>query len=601
MKKRAQRPDAYTFTILFRGLSYARPSIATGYALSIYQSMFAENSPVRPSIIHTNAVLQICALAHDVDALLGIAAELPTRGNGAPDNLTFTITLNALPSNAIFGPHSQNISSGEEDPERKEARALAIQHGRRLWVDIRQRWLSGDLRMDEKLVCAMGRLLLLGSKAQDHDDVLSLLEQTMGIPRQVARVARVSDRALGRAEEAREPNDSSELLPYSPASIELESIESPPIDEDDFPEPSSDPFAPLPIAAGHSQPAIRPSHNTLSLVLDACIRLNCIRAAQNYWGLLTSPDGCHKINPDTENYHMYLRLLRLQRSSRLAVELVDEMRSGHLTGKVDAVQTKTFRIALSCCLRDAKNRNSVLHAEKLVKMMTDTLPYPDAKALRMYLRLALNQKPRDWRIIMGVIRGTELGLRNLRSLLAYDPAGPQKQNEEDILELVRELVGAFDVVLNLGNEELNGEEKKRCREQRSTLTAYLTRIHNRFVAESKSVEVRRREDEDTGEMVTAIKNSRIGRRSNDYRKVDEEGGNNGFAGEDDRATARRPAEEGNHGVVGPGKGEWKRERKMRGVMHKKERWDNAVRGGRVDSVMSWRSHWGRNVEGAIHR
>ncbi|CAD6566424.1 MAG: hypothetical protein ASARMPREDX12_008252 [Alectoria sarmentosa] len=558
MKKRAQLPDAYTFTILFRGFSwFPQFSQSTPRALSIYQSMFAENSPVRPSIIHTNAILKVCALAHDVDALIAIAAELPTRGRGAPNNLTFTTILNAIRSRAIGETDARRATSRGKDKKRNETTALAIQQGRRLWVEVRQRWMSGDLHLDEEFVCAMGRLLLLGSDAQDHDDVLSLLEQTMGIPRQVARSA---DPALGRAEEAAELENDPELPRRSPANVDFETLLSPSEKEDDCPEPPSDPFAPLSTVAGPTQSAVRPGHNTLSLVLDACIRLNYARAAQNYWGLLTSPDGYHKIVPDSDNYHMYLRLLRLQRSAKLAVELVDEMRSGELTGKAGAVQTKTFRIALSCCVRDSNNRNSILHAGKLVKMMTDTLPYPDAKALSMYLRVALSQKPRDWRVIMGVIRGTELGVRNLRSLLAYDPAGARKQNEEDILELVRGLIGAFDVVLDLGNEEIASEEKKRCREQRHTLAAYVTKTHIRLVAEGKIVEVTKGDGEGTDGRVTPSKKSRNGRKSDDH-KAEKDGDNDDFEGDSDEVVARRPAEEVSH--AGPGKGGWKREWRMR--------------------------------------
>ena len=533
MKKRAQRPDAYTFTILFRGFSwYPQFPQSARRALSIYQSMFSENSPVRPSIIHTNVVLKVCALAHDIEALLGIAAELPTRGSGAPDNLTFTTILNAIRSKAFEETEGRKATSREGHAGHKEEiKALAIQQGRRLWVEVRQRWMSGDLRLDEEFVCAMGRLLLLGNEARDHDDVLSLLEQTMGIPRQVARVA---DPNLERAEEVSGPVEDPDYSPYSPMNAEPENLLSASKEEDDFLEPPSDPFAAHHHTTGPNLSNVRPGRNTLSLVLDACIRLKHIRAAQNYWGLLTSPDGYHKIIPDSENYHMYLRLLRLQRSSKLAVELVEEMKSGNLTGKAGAVQTKTFRIALSCCVRDIKNRNSIVHAGQLVRMMTDTLPHPDAKALSMYLQVALGQKPRDWRVIMGVIHGTELGVRNLRSLLAYDPAGPRKQNEEDILELVRGLISAFDVVLDLGNEEISGEEKRRCREQKHTLAAYVTRMHQRLVAEGKIVVSKKREDDGAGAEDPPSQDRRSEwRRSDDHHHSDDEGEDDSFEGERD--------------------------------------------------------------------
>lgn len=483
MKKRAQLPDAYTFTILFRGLARYSPHVSRSpaRALSIYQSLFAENSPVRPSIIHTNAVLEVCARAHDIDALLSIAAELPVRGSRAPNKLTYTIILNAIQSKASREAESQKAASGKEKSELEKGTMnrifQAVQQGRRLWAEIRQRWLSGDLSLDEELVCAMGRLLLLSNEGQD--DVLSLLEQTMGIPRQIARLA---SPALRKAAEARRRIDDAKLPPGSAANVELETSLSLRREEDNSSAPPSDPFAPLSSAAPPTQFAVRPGSNTLSLVLGACLPLGYMRAAQNYWGLLTSSDGQYRINPDLENYHMYLRLLRLQRSSKLAVELVDDMRSGKLTDKAGDVQAKTFRIALACCVRDKRNRNSIVHAAKLARMMTDTLAYPDAKALSMYLEVALKQEPRNWRVIMGVIRGTELGVRNLRSLLAYEPDGDQKQDRDDIAALVRKLIGAFDVVLDLGKEEMEGEEKERCKELKHTLAAYLTRLETNMRA-----------------------------------------------------------------------------------------------------------------------
>ena len=585
MKKRAQQPDAYTFTILLRGLSsYPTFSQSTSRALHIYQLMSANDSPVKPSIIHTNAVLKVCAMTHDIDALLHIAAELPTRGNGAPNKSTYTIILNAIRSNTLW-PEDQRYSrraSREEDAAGSEARALAVQQGRRLWVEIQKRWMSGDLLLDEELVCAFGRILLLGEESQDHDDILSLLEQTMGLPRQIARQANSAFRKAS-GNKASGPNDDLELPPCSPKSVDLENSPSSSKEGNETPEsPSSSSFTPLPKAAGSSQSAVRAGQNTLSLVLHACIRLKYDRAAQNYWGLLTSPDGLYQILPDSENYHMYLRLLRLRRSSRLAAELVDEMRSGELTGKEGAVQKKTFIIALSCCVRDANNSNSIVHAGKLVKMMMDTLPYPDAKALRMYVQVALDQKPRDWRVIMGAIRDTELGVKNLRSLLAYDPIGPKKQNEDNILELVRGLVSAFDVVLDLGNEEMAGVEKKRCREQRHALAAYVTRMHNRLRAEGKIVRTRKREGEGRVRNVTSSEKRRNGRRSDEHYQADETGEDVGLEGDKYEHVARRPAED--DGSVLPEKGEWSRERKARTRPRKRETEDTE----RVDRAMAWK-------------
>ena len=470
MKKRAQLPDARTFTILFRGFSW-HPKLPQSLprAISIYHSMYADNSPVKPSIIHTNAVLKVCALAGDIDALLGVAAKLPPRGNGAPNNLTFTTILNAIRSRAWEDTKGEKVSSSMN-----ERRAQAILQGRRLWEEIRDRWIEGDIMLDEELVCAMGRLLLLGNHEKDCDDILSLLEQTMGISRQIARLGDPARKDAFRSSTISNESESSTTADLTVQEMKVSDSGS------DSDLELSDPFAPL---AHHPSkaPSVRPGCNTLSLTLDACIRLSLVRAAQNYWGLLTSPSNVYNIIPDVENCHMYLRLLRVQRASKKAVELVNDMHQRTI-GPKTPLQTKTFRIAISCCVRDIKNRNSLAHATMLVDLMAHTLETPDAKALSMYLQVALSQQPRDWRVLLDVIGKAELGIRNIRSSIAYGPIdadASQKPDEEQVFELVRMLIGAFDIVLDLGNEGLSAQEKANCRKQRHALAAYVTRLANR--------------------------------------------------------------------------------------------------------------------------
>jgi len=469
MKKRAQLPDAHTFTTLFRGFSWhPQFPLSVSRALSIYHAMYADNSPVKPSIIHTNAVLKVCAMAGDMDALLGVAARLPPRGSGAPNNLTFTTILNAIRSAAWTSIKGEKVDSARLERQRR-----AVMQGRKLWEEIRDRWAKGDLYIDEELVCAMGRLMLLGNDEQDCDDILSLIEQTMAVPRQVPRQGQPGRRGAVRNLQAIDVAKDSDL-PSLDEMVPVASEDS--ISSEDPSDPESDPFALLPSGPPKSQAAVRPGRNTLSLVIDACIRVRIMRAAQNYWGLFTDPSGPYKIVPDTENYHMCLRLMRVQRASKMAVELIDDMRQGTLGSKTE-LQTKTFRIALSCCVRDKRNRNSVLYAAKLVRLMDETLEHPDARALSMYLDLGLSQQPRDWRTLLDILRRTQFSIRNLRSLLAYDVA-KGKEQEEDIMDLVKMSIGLIDVILDIGNEEMSGDERKNCKEQSHAMHAWLTRTAN---------------------------------------------------------------------------------------------------------------------------
>ena len=333
MKKRAQQPDAHTFTTLFRGFAWhVQFPLSAPRALSIYFSMYNENSPVKPNIIHTNAVLKVCALAGDIDGLLGVAAKLPSRGTDAPNNYTFTTILNAIKSTVsddIDGHKLSPATRGWKAEAVRPGRAQALMQGRRLWEEIRDRWANGDLYLDEELVCAMGRLLLLGHQKQDWDDILSLVEQTMNIRRQVPPMRYPDEdpttretEAFGPPEDSIEENvDLQTLLPHQEQSRAD--------DGDGLLTATGNAFAPIPYGPGrHQAAAVRPGHNTLSMLVYACMRLDLIRAAQNYWGILTNPDGKYNIKPDSDNYHTYLRLLRLQRASKLTVELLEDMKQG---------------------------------------------------------------------------------------------------------------------------------------------------------------------------------------------------------------------------------------------------------------------------------
>ena len=510
MKKRAQPPDSHTYTIILRGLAVHKAHTHSLIrALSVYNSMFAPNSPVKPSITHSNAVLKVCARRLDMDALYGIAAKLPTHGAGAANNLTFTTILNAVRHTAWTFDGSRNIDETPE--ETAERRHRAVMDGRRMWDDIIRRWRKGDIWIDEELVCAMGRLLLISRRPEDLDDVLSLVEQTMAIPRPIPRLntperssvapvpARLFhnspqrlptddepevDKSVMKQEEHKERQEEEdeeeaeaeelEGTEESKDNVQFRQTDQPhhPPQVNEAPEssdansivqkPNSPPilsdseFAPVDISHAKAfdprtrttQPLtyVWPGNNTLSLLMDACIGMRAPTAAQDYWGLLTAEAsaGGHGIAPDAENYFMYLRLLRLTRSSRLAVDLVEEKlgsadaridRSGMLVlgpmasnHGLDLAVPKTFRIAMSACARDQLNPNALDLATRLLRLMQARLPEPDATTLGMYLDVAAaagvrSEVPKGgtvgWKRLLGAIEVAEVSFRNLRSLLAF--------------------------------------------------------------------------------------------------------------------------------------------------------------------------------------
>lgn len=520
MKKRAQIPDARTFTTLFRGFAWHAKTNPTALekALSIYHSMFIEDAPVRPSIIHTNAVLKVCAFAGDMDALLGVAAKLPDRGNGAPDTLSYTTILHAVRNSALVDRVKYVGSrSGAEKG------AIAVGQGRKLWEEIRTRWAKGDLFVDEELVCAAGRVLLLGGE-RDADDVLSLLEQTMGIPRQVPVLgdpARhgVRPQQLDRKEDEENGSLLLQTLVQHPSSATT-SRPPPHLPPLDAHTAAASPFAPLPNQ--NDAAFITPGRNTLSLALEACTSMSLPRPAQDYWGLLTSPtsEKGYDITPDTQNYQAYLRLLRLQRASKLAVELVQDIKEGRLTtvsqpqdggraGNPTATPTTTtiklepkiFKLAMSACKRDKNNRHALRHATALVRIMLNTLEDADPATLTSYLKLAVRGYSRtDVQALLAVEKVAGEGWRNLKSLVVYGSHDDDKEHnaqddekhEEDddpseeekeartrpnfqVTEFAQTFIALYDRILAAGREKLNSPTMNRLREEKARLMAWLRR------------------------------------------------------------------------------------------------------------------------------
>ncbi|KAI4096707.1 MAG: hypothetical protein LQ344_000847 [Seirophora lacunosa] len=492
MKKRAQQPDAQTYTILLRGLSWqAHLPETLSRALKIYHSMSAKNCPVKPNIIHTNAMLKVCALARDMDTLWAVAAKLPRKGAGSPDNLTITIILNAIRTVAWHGDEDLQDESVDELSIRRQR---AVVQGRKLWEEIIPRWRAGDFWIDEEVVCAMGRLLLLGSTRQDFEDVLSLVEQVMRIPREERKL---SDRAEpaenqpaigpGTAEaQAFGPAEAQALGPEGATAMENDQADSSDLENDESSSPLSASDATLTPALTNvfgrelspttSTSIPRPGRNTLSLLLDACISLRAIPSGQFYWGLLTSPMGPYDVTPDSENYHMYLRLLRVQRASSVAADLVADMHTGSLKD-MGVLQPKTIRIALSCCVRDKNNAHANAHAHRILQTMFQAFAYPDPRAMEIFVQMTLWAARRDFR---AGIRGLQAMDRGMTVLNRAGNYGGGADKRREVLQLTLKAVGACDEVARAAGDRLENKERKWLTERKMTWGAWIGRTRRQL-------------------------------------------------------------------------------------------------------------------------
>lgn len=195
MKKRGQVPNARTYTTIFGGCAHTverLPEQALNVATKMYYSLMSDPR-MRPNTIHMNAVLQVCARAKDMQALFNIAKTANTTTR-MPDSTTYTTILSAMRAatelpydNDKGGKYKQNKYKKRNDVDdigdpNLEKPAVTVRRARATWEEVVLNWRRGYVNLDEKLVCSMGRILLLGGVG-DNSSVLALLNQTMGIPR----------------------------------------------------------------------------------------------------------------------------------------------------------------------------------------------------------------------------------------------------------------------------------------------------------------------------------------------------------------------------------------------------------------------------------
>jgi hypothetical protein len=435
MKKRAQDPDALTYTILLKGLANntAHVPTAVAKALSLYHSMSGSKSKIEPNIIHTNAALLVCSRAHDMDALWSIANSIPETGPNQANNVTFTTIFNALKADS-------ELSGLRRD--RKTNRPIAtpetILQARQLWAGIVSRWKRGDVMIDENIVGAMGRLLLIGGRPQDWDDVLSLVEQTMDIKRLTPplRSGRMRDEdgeelgpnVLGMIPRKADPEEEPD------AGAEFTSVARNQPGRNRFMKHNSTHSTSLMFA--------EPSNKTLSLVMEACEKMVLKKAAIKYWELFTSRSG-YGIQPDSANCHTYLRIMRTAKSSRESVELI-RTQMKHLPG-----EHKTYRIAMSTCVRNSLSHNAMTDAADLMDMMTNRLGELDLTVCCMWMELGLASTDNK-AVLVAVER---LGPQQINLSQIFKKGGTDEK--EVVLRLLRLMSRGLNKILEkkIGHDE----------------------------------------------------------------------------------------------------------------------------------------------------
>ena len=473
MKKRAQFPDSHTYVILLRGLS--EPPVAAdtvGKALAIYHSLGAENSRVKPTTIHTNAALRVCARANDMDSLWGIASKIPEKGSGAADAYTYTTILNAIREHALLEGGNR-----ADDSEITALRSTAIEQGRRIWGDIVGRWRSGDIAVNEEMVGAMGRLLLIGLQPRYWDDVFSLIEQTMGVPRLTP--------TLGS--KMRKGQHLPIHVPSHDLAVKKDMTN---VIEGEEPESAFDQALLLDNRGKKSVTLVKPGNNSLSLLLEACNLTYAFRESYEYWDLLTN-QSTYALKPDMDNIHTFMRVLRRSRASGRALELVRDT----IPKYGWTPHRKTFRIAMSTCNRDKKNHNVMAHANKLVELSEHYQMEPDPKTLLQYIELAISTQ--DGQVIAQAINRLSDAVANLKSMISFGKMSSGKTSameKEDVTALLRTIISGIDQLLL--KQMVPEDQIQSWTQRRATLNAFIQRLMGRMggkniIPQEKLVELRR--------------------------------------------------------------------------------------------------------------
>jgi hypothetical protein len=419
MKKRGHIPDAHTYTIMLRGftLNHKKPR-AVEDAMKVYDSMWRPESNIRPNVIHSNAIINCLGRALNMDALWSVAGRLPDRGPGAPDKWTYTTILNTMQACAVRDASQLMETDGDEQAAAKLIQKT-IGEARRLWEDIVSRWKSGDVNIDQTLVCAMGRLLLLGQRA-DWDDIFSLVEQTMRLPRvspPLVPRGRGDGEALEKALALAPPKDEGGSTDLEQLELAVASEAGPKVKNEFAVVDLSD--RPLRGGSGQNETwayAIVGS-NVLSLLVETAFKLKDIPTGKMYWDKLTNPDNEPFVAPDDDNLHAYLRLLRMSRSSKAAVDLLRQ--PVHGTSGADWHKRATFVLAMSTCARDFKNPNVFTHASAVLDLMQAKLKEPDLKVMTMFLSLAMVTTPGVSTEIEGDFNGKEGENNLIRAILRF--------------------------------------------------------------------------------------------------------------------------------------------------------------------------------------
>jgi hypothetical protein len=242
---------------------------------------------------------------------------------------------------------------------------------------------------------------------------------------------------------------------------------------------------------------VKPGNNTLSLIQEACLKIIAHKESTAYWNLLTD-QSTYGIKPDLNNLNMRLRLLRQNRASREAVEIIER----DIPNANQKAGYGTFRIAMSTCTRDKNNPNALDHAGRILDAMVSTLVDVDPITSSMYADLVF-KAAKDAQAVKTALQKLEPVLASIKIQLGFGRAGEEGKGvwpltpatRVDAMETIRNIYKLYERVLI--RKEVADVDARPFIDGRSRLSALLNRLD--FINRRKTAALRARRNEEKEE------------------------------------------------------------------------------------------------------
>ncbi|QPC78764.1 hypothetical protein HYE68_009516 [Fusarium pseudograminearum] len=332
MKKRAQFPNALTYTTLFRGLARSEhPKLAVAEAVKQYNNLL-KDTRLEPNTTHLNAVLNVCNRAGDLDSMFSIVDTI-NDSTRAATAYTYSIIISALRWNVH--KDIKDLTDEQKDFNIRNA----LQRAKVIWGEAMGKWRQGRLVIDEEFVSSMGRLLLMSSDIADKKEILDIVEQTMNVP----NLSKLQERSAADARK-------------------------------------TDPKTGAVSKKDGSGVYATPGNNTLSMLLQVVLQTKQSSIGIKYWNFLVRE---FNMMPDRDCWMRLFSILKQARASAHATEILSIVPQ-------DIIGPRIYRMAMETCIRDNINPNVIKNADRALDNMMQRIKTPDPQTMRLYLTAVQN-------------------------------------------------------------------------------------------------------------------------------------------------------------------------------------------------------------------